>query len=72
MTEGHATEIVRKIIAAPSNEAFDCAAGAIVRLFGRVIALEKRVSALERASRRRRPVDVTTEPAKWRLARCRC
>ena len=47
MTDAEAAAFVRKIKARPTNAAFDCAAGAIVRLFARIDALEKRMRKLE-------------------------
>jgi hypothetical protein len=49
MTEAEAATIVRRILARPTNQAFDCAAGSIVRLYARIEVLEKRVRTLERS-----------------------
>jgi hypothetical protein len=48
MDEDEATVVVRRILAAPTSEAFDCASGAIVRLFSSLNKLNRRVVVLER------------------------
>jgi hypothetical protein len=61
MTEAEARKITGRIIAVPSLEAFDTASGAIVRLFAHLLALEKRVAALEKG-RPRSPVAPQARP----------
>jgi len=46
--EDRAAEIVRRIVAAPSREAFDCAAGSIIRLFSSTIELGRRLAFVEK------------------------
>jgi hypothetical protein len=48
MTEDEATRIVRQIEARPTSAAFDCAAGAIVRLFAAFNELRRRLAFVER------------------------
>ena len=59
MTEDDATRIVRQIEARPTSQAFDCAAGAVIRLFAalnqlsrRLVLVERRVVQIDKLERR--------------------
>jgi hypothetical protein len=47
VTENQAAAIVRTILEKPTREAFDCASGAIVRLFAHCHELKRRLACVE-------------------------